>query len=99
MDKYTMHSNYCDSLKEIYRAKNHDYDDSFAKSIDDIGYVAAITRMGDKMQRAKALLLANDLRMVSDESVQDTLLDLANYALMTAVEFGIRKSEAESDQK
>lgn len=92
-NKYEIHKQYCDSLNDIYRAKNSDYDDSFAKSIDDIGYIAAITRMGDKMQRIKALLMSSDNQKVSDESIQDTLIDLANYALMTATEYEIRKNQ------
>lgn len=92
MDKYEIHKYYCTLLNATYRAKNHDYDDSFAKSIDDVGYIAAITRLSDKMQRAKALLLSGEQK-VSDESVQDTLMDLANYALMTAVEYELRKDK------
>lgn len=95
MDKYRLHKELCDKLNDIYRKKNRDYDDSFAKSIDDIGYVAAITRMSDKMQRAKALLMGA-LQQVSDESVMDTLMDLANYALMTATEYKIRTNSDES---
>lgn len=95
MDKYAIHKELCDRLNDVYVAKNHDYDDSFSKSIDDIGYVAAITRMGDKLQRAKALLMGASQK-VSDESVMDTLMDLANYALMTATEYKIRTDFDES---
>lgn len=91
-DKYKFHKNLCDRLNPLYIAKNTDYDDSFGKGIDSMGYVSAIVRMEDKMNRVKALLISPDQAKV-DESVSDTLLDLANYALMLMTEYELRKSE------
>lgn len=90
--KYSIHASYCDKLNSIYRAKNTDYDDSFSKSITEMGYVAAITRMEDKMRRIKALLMNPDMTPRVEESVKDTLLDLANYSLLTLTEYEIRTS-------
>lgn len=66
-----------------YVRKNHDYGNSFDKSLDKFGLVASVVRMGDKMNRIESLV--NKDAKVKDESIKDTLLDLANYAVMTLV--------------
>lgn len=43
-------------------------------------------RLGDKFNRFKTLSRKLDTQKVSDESLKDTLLDLANYAIMTVLE-------------
>lgn len=73
-----------EQMANTYQAKNHDYGDSFGQSIQEFGLVAAAVRMNDKMNRFKSLIQKDAL--VSDESLRDTLLDLANYAIMTAME-------------
>lgn len=72
-------------LHTVYRKKNKDYGDSFGQSIKTYGINAALVRMSDKWNRLNTLLLKNAPAEV-EESVTDTLLDLANYALMTALE-------------
>lgn len=71
------------SMAKTYAAKNHDYGNSFDNSLDKFGLIAAIVRMGDKMNRLESLTKKE--AMVKDESVEDTLLDLANYAIMTVM--------------
>lgn len=70
-------------MHDTYIKKNHDYGNSFDKSIDELGIVAAVTRMSDKMERLKSLVKKE--AEVKDESFTDTVLDLANYAVMTAM--------------
>ena len=48
----------------------------------------AAIRMGDKLNRYKALIKGR--QQVNDESVRDTLIDLANYAVMTVVEMDMQ---------
>lgn len=69
-------------LFEIHKKKNHDYGNSFDKSLDEDGLIAAKVRIGDKIRRIDNLLSNRD-RMVDDESLIDTFKDLANYAIMT----------------
>lgn len=66
---------------QTYIKKNHDYGNSFDQSLDKFGIVAAIVRMEDKMNRISSLIQKEG--KVKDESIEDTLLDLANYAIMT----------------
>lgn len=68
---------------DTYEKKNHDYGNAFDKSLDEDGLLVAKIRMSDKMQRF-ASLLKKDNFLVESESIEDTLMDLSNYALMTA---------------
>lgn len=96
--KYALHAALCRGLPDLYVTKNTDYDDSFGKSIDEDGYIAAVTRLGDKLNRTKKLLgtftLEGDTQRVKDESIGDTLRDMANYSLMLLTEFMIREGLA-----
>lgn len=69
------------NMAKTYAAKNHDYGNSFEQSLDKFGLLAAAVRMGDKMNRIESL--SKKEAEVKDESIKDTLLDLANYAIMT----------------
>lgn len=67
-------------LDEIYRAKNADYGDSFTETMRIAGIVSAATRLYDKAHRL--LTLSTNQAQVKDETIRDTLLDMANYAIM-----------------
>lgn len=71
------------NMAKTYAAKNHDYGNSFDLSLYKFGLIASIVRMNDKMNRLETL--ASKKAEVKDESVEDTLLDLANYAIMTVM--------------
>jgi len=69
------------SMNELYEAKNKDYGDSFSKTMDEFGIVSAAIRLEDKLGRFKRLMKSES--KVKDESIEDTLIDLANYSVMT----------------
>lgn len=71
------------SMVDIIEKKNRDYGDSFEKSLNKYGILASVIRMGDKFNRLETLAQPSKEREVKDESIQDTLLDLANYAILT----------------
>ena len=76
-------------IAETYRRKNADYGDSFGISVRKYGIIAALTRMSDKWNRLENLILTrgtNANGYVADESVLDTLCDMATYCLMTVME-------------
>lgn len=85
-DKVEHHRNICKKLNETYECKNHDYGDSFHKSYLEEGLVMARIRLGDKYNRFCALSRKGAEQKVDDESIIDTLLDMANYAIMTVME-------------
>lgn len=78
-------------LGETYEKKNTDYGNSFSGSVNRYGYVAGIVRMSDKFNRAENLLLGEKQALINEESAVDTLLDLAAYSIMLAMEVLNRK--------
>ena len=62
---------------ELFIKKNNDYGDAFAK----YGLIGVLVRIGDKIQRS-ITITQNQISLVEDEKIQDTLLDLQNYAAM-----------------
>lgn len=66
-----------------YVKKNADYGNSFEKSIKKFGLVASAVRLSDKLERFSNLISSD--AQVKDESIEDTLLDMANYAAMTVL--------------
>ena len=72
-------------LNELYAKKNADYGDSFHDTYVEEGMAMARIRLSDKLNRFKSLTKSGN-QQVNDESVRDTLLDLANYAIMTVIE-------------
>ena len=85
-DKPARHMALCEEINAIYTKKNHDYGDSFHATYLEEGMAMARIRLSDKLNRFKTLTRKKDAAQVNDESVRDTLLDLANYALMTVLE-------------
>lgn len=87
MDKSNLHKKICEELTDLYRRKNHDYGDSFHLSYVKWGLPMAAIRLGDKMQRFETLIRSENQ---VDESIRDTLIDLANYAIMTVIELDMK---------
>lgn len=73
-----------DNMLSIFKKKNHDYGNSFEISLDEEGLAASRIRIGDKWNRFKSLSKGAKAQ-VNDESLKDTLLDMANYAIMTVM--------------
>lgn len=85
VDKLTRHEQICDEIKALYKRKNADYGDSFHKTFVEEGMAMPRIRLTDKLERFKKLTKSGEQK-VNDESVRDTLIDLANYAIMTILE-------------
>ena len=78
------HQQVCGELNKLYERKNHDYGDSFHLTYQKWGLPMAAIRLEDKLQRFETLIRAES--RVKDENIRDTLIDLANYAIMTVME-------------
>lgn len=85
----------CKKLNDIYTKKNKDYGDSFHATYLEEGMAMPRIRLSDKLNRFKSLTRKPGEALVNDESIRDTLMDLANYALMTVLELD---SEAEVNE-
>ena len=90
--KVEQHYAICQKLNQVYKAKNHDYGDSFGDTYKKLGIISAVTRLSDKMNRLMSLAVSHDAQ-VKDEKIEDTLLDMANYAIMTLIELGYEVNE------
>ena len=82
------HQEICDYIHmDLYLPKNAAYGDSFHKLYSDLGIISAITQISHKYNRLVNLAKdKNANTLVTDESITDTLLDLANYCILTEME-------------
>lgn len=86
---YDVHKEVLEELHRTFIDKNHDYGNSFHKVRQEFP-CAILVRLSDKLERLKTLSLDFDLARV-DEPIEETLLDLANYAIMEVVERRMNK--------
>ena len=91
MNKPERHAQICAKLNDTYARKNHDYGDSFAQ-LRQRQPNAILVRVFDKYLRLETLL-SGATQEVKDESIDDTLVDLANYCIMELVERQIERED------
>lgn len=84
INKIEMHRNICAGMTDLYERKNHDYGDSFAKLRNEVPN-AILVRLYDKYNRLKTLMSGVEAK-VKDESIDDALMDLANYCILELIE-------------
>ena len=72
----------CQEMMELHRRKNSDYGNAAHESYKEFGLNSYIIRLNDKMRRLKSLTGRGVDISVKDESIEDTLMDLAAYAIM-----------------
>ena len=90
MDKIELHKQICNSLNKLYKDKNHDYGDSVHDTFKKYGLTSFLVRMEDKLNRARTLDKVES--EVKDEKIEDTLLDLANYAILAVIELKCKEN-------
>ena len=92
MNRIEHHLEIVTALNKLYAEKNHDYGNSFGETYQKLGIISALTRISDKYTRLISLATKpEEERKVKDESIQDTLLDMANYCIMTVIEMEAEK--------
>lgn len=89
-------TNITTDLADTLIAKNHDYGDAFHDSVKEFGNVVMAIRLNDKMNRLKTLIKTD--QQVKDETIADTLRDLAGYAILSLIEMNDQKVLAEQKQ-
>ena len=80
-----------EEMCRLYAKKNHDYGNSFADTWGKLGPISGITRISDKFNRVCNLVRLRESEgtqsgQVADESIEDTLIDLACYSIMAIIE-------------
>jgi len=91
------HQDVLNELARMHTAKNNDYGDSFSMLFKEFGMMSSLIRLSDKLERLKSL--QKNEQQVKTESVEDTLMDLANYSIMTIVELRKNKEGKNCDAK
>ena len=93
-------------LKETFLKKNHDYGSSVKKNYDKFeaygkneGLKYVFGRIAEKHDRLENLIYGNHTNQVTDESIEDTLLDMANYAILAAVSIQEHKTNSVQEHK
>ncbi|MGG1219377.1 nucleotide modification associated domain-containing protein [Priestia endophytica] len=81
------------SVVATVKKKNKDYGNSYEKMIDKYGMVALLIRFQDKLGRLDSLVLKGQEQEVPDESIEDTLKDIAGYALLELTRREMKKKK------
>lgn len=99
MDKGLRYTKIVNEMYEIYKAKNADYGDSVHDTFMKYGLLSFLVRMEDKISRLRSLTMKSKKEQrVKDESVRDTLKDLANYAILAMIELEEEDELKNSDE-
>lgn len=80
-DYYT-YSNILKRMDDTHTRKNNDYGDAAYQGFKKYGPAYFLVQLHNKLSRLESLTINNKTQMVKDESIDDTLLDMANYAVM-----------------
>lgn len=88
------HAKIIEEIHDMFVRKNADYGNSFEKSLDEWGLIVSAMRVQEKLDRVKTSL-KQELK-VKDESVEDSFLDIANYAIMTVM--WLRKEKEKKEE-
>lgn len=79
-----LHQELLDYIHKLYITKNKDYGSSTHDTYTKYGFTSFLVRLEDKLNRAR--VISQNEAKVSDEKLEDTLLDLANYAILAVME-------------
>lgn len=82
-DEVLQFANEAKACVNLYSEKNHDYGNSFDKGMDVIGPSYGVGRIYDKVNRL--ITLNKEEAAVKDESIDDSLRDLACYSIMMLI--------------
>lgn len=70
-------------MASLYEKKNQDYGNAFGELFNEYGLNYSIMHLHEKLNRIKSVHKNNN---ANNESIKDSLIDLANYAVMSIVE-------------
>lgn len=85
-----------EEITELHAKKNDNYGNSFSKLFDELGEISGLVPLYNKLDRLTTLVRGNKNYF---ESKEDTLKDLASYAIMMLVELKRQAAEEVSEVK
>lgn len=92
MIKPDKHMQICEELNQLYCNKSSDYGNSVHETFLEEGWAAYRVRLSDKLNRFR-VLSHGVIQKVDDETIRDTLMDLANYAILAVMDLDTSKEE------
>ena len=96
MDKIQEFRKIVGEMADTYEKKNENYGDSFGQLCEDLGPIAGLVPLYNKIHRATSLVKSGKNHF---ESLEDTFIDLACYAIMNVIEMRIKRKEECSDNR
>jgi len=93
MNKVEIHKDLCTEMHALYERKNADYGDSFSQLRKRYPNFVCM-RLFDKLNRLDTIIQPGYECKVSDEKIEDTLMDIANYAIMELTERRAERPQA-----
>lgn len=95
MDKVKEFKSIVNQMADTYEKKNSNYGDSFGKLFDELGPVSGLVPLYNKLHRATSLVNGDVNHF---ESLEDTLIDMACYAIMNVIEMRRARESATVEQ-
>lgn len=95
MDKVKEFRAIVNKMADTYEKKNSNYGDSFGKLFEELGAVSGLVPLYNKLHRATSLINGDENHF---ESLEDTLIDMACYAIMNVIEMRKAKENEHSGQ-
>jgi hypothetical protein len=92
MSRIEIYQQIVGEMEQLYIAKNADYGNSVGETFNHYGLVSFLVRLEDKLNRLRTLNQKEEAA-VKDEKIEDTLQDLANYAILALIELKLQKEE------
>lgn len=86
-EKVEMFRQITQEMADLYEKKNNNYGDSFGNCYRDLGPVSGLVPLHNKLDRLTSLVKGNPNNF---ESIEDSFIDLANYAIMNLIEIRAR---------
>ena len=83
MNKVQEFRNIVNKMADTYEKKNSNYGDSFGRLFEELGAVSGLVPLYNKLHRATSLINGDENHY---ESLEDTLIDMACYAIMNVIE-------------
>lgn len=93
MNRLELYKQLIAQLEKTYETKNHDYGNSVGDTYKKFGDVSFLVRITDKFNRINTLYQKDAAKVA--ESMDDTILDMANYCLLWLIERQISQTLSE----
>lgn len=69
-------------MLELYSSKNELYGDSFNQLMHELGLIAGVVPLDNKLRRVKSIVKGTEVKF---ESLEDSLMDLASYSILMLI--------------